>query len=208
MKGKSKCRILKEIRRKIAAENGIEFVTSECKYQGDCSGTCPKCEAEVRYLETELNKRKNAGKAIAVAGIAATMLTACATPAAEPTASSGNITVPSSQTTTPETSAPETSAPETSASESYITMGDIVMPPETTETLPVPGEVIWETEPVDGELVLQGDVPMPSEEETLPAGMIPPPPETEDDVLMGEPPLPPETELPELMGEPPVEYNP
>lgn len=178
MKGKRKCRILKEIRRKIAAENGIEFVTSECKYQGDCSGTCPKCEAEVRYLETELNKRKNAGKAIAVAGIAATMLTACATPAAEPTASSGNITAPSSQTTTPE---------------SYIPMGDIVIPPETTETLPVPGEVIWETEPVDGELVLQGDVPMPSEEETLPAGMIPPPPETE---------------LPELMGEPPVEYNP
>lgn len=198
MKGKSKCRILKEIRRKIAAENGIEFVTSECKYQGDCSGTCPKCEAEVRYLETELNKRKNAGKAIAVAGIAATMLTACGTPAAEPTASSGNITVPSSQTTTPETSAPETSAPETSAPETsvpetYIITGDIVMPPETSEMLSFPGLVIWETEPVDGELVLQGDVPMPSEEETLPDDMIPPPPETE---------------LPELMGEPPVEYNP
>ena len=34
-------------------------------------GTCPKCEAEVRYLEEELKKRQSAGKKIAVAGIAA-----------------------------------------------------------------------------------------------------------------------------------------
>ncbi len=74
MKGKSKCRILKEIRKTIAKENDIEYVTSECKYQGDCSGTCPKCEAEVRYLEKELEKRRNAGKTVAVAGIAASMV--------------------------------------------------------------------------------------------------------------------------------------
>ena len=74
MNGKSKCKILKDIRRQIAAENDIEFVTSECQYQGDCTGTCPKCESEVRYLEAELAKRKKAGKAIAVAGIAATLL--------------------------------------------------------------------------------------------------------------------------------------
>ena len=71
MKGKSKCKILKDIRKQIAKENDIEFITSECKYQGDCLGTCPKCEAEVRYLEEELKKRKQAGKRIAVAGIAA-----------------------------------------------------------------------------------------------------------------------------------------
>ena len=71
MKGKSKCKILKDIRKQIAKENDIEFITSECKYQGDCLGTCPKCEAEVRYLEEELKKRKSAGKKIAVAGIAA-----------------------------------------------------------------------------------------------------------------------------------------
>ena len=74
MNGKSKCKILKDIRRQIAQDNGIEFVTSECKYQGDCSGTCPKCEAEVRYLEQELAKRQAAGKAIAVAGIAAALV--------------------------------------------------------------------------------------------------------------------------------------
>lgn len=30
----------------------------------------PYCEAEVRYLERELSKRKSLGKAVAVAGIA------------------------------------------------------------------------------------------------------------------------------------------
>lgn len=74
MKGKNKCRILKEIRKAIAKENNIEYVTTECKYQGECSGTCPKCEAEVRYLEKELEKRRNAGKNVALAGIAASMV--------------------------------------------------------------------------------------------------------------------------------------
>ena len=74
MSGIGKCKILKQIRQQIAAENDIEFVTSECKFQGECSGTCPKCEAEVRYLEQELQKRRQAGKAVAVAGIAAAMI--------------------------------------------------------------------------------------------------------------------------------------
>ena len=70
-KGKRTCKILKEIRAQIAAENDIAFVTSECKHQGDCAGTCPKCEAEVRYLEKELEKRIRLGKAVTVAGLAA-----------------------------------------------------------------------------------------------------------------------------------------
>ena len=74
MNGKSKCKILKDIRKKIAEENDIDYVTSECKYQGECSGTCPKCEAELRYLENELTKRKNLGKTVAVAGIAAALV--------------------------------------------------------------------------------------------------------------------------------------
>ena len=68
-KGKATCKILKEIRKQIAKENDIAFVTSECKYQGDCLGTCPACEAEVRYLEEELRKRKQLGKTAVVAGI-------------------------------------------------------------------------------------------------------------------------------------------
>lgn len=73
-RGKQTCKILKEIRRQIAEANDIEFVTSECRYKGDCLGTCPKCEAEVRYLEQQLRARSLAGKAIALAGISAGMI--------------------------------------------------------------------------------------------------------------------------------------
>ena len=68
-KGKQTCKILKEIRKQIAEENDIELVISECTYQGDCLGTCPKCEAEVRYLERELEKRQRMGKAAVFAGM-------------------------------------------------------------------------------------------------------------------------------------------
>ncbi|WP_304637476.1 carboxypeptidase-like regulatory domain-containing protein [uncultured Muribaculum sp.] len=73
-RGKQTCKILKEIRRQIAEANGIEFATSECRYKGDCLGTCPKCEAEVRYLEQQLRARSIAGKAVALAGISAASL--------------------------------------------------------------------------------------------------------------------------------------
>ena len=73
-RGKHTCKILKEIRRRIAEANDIEFATSECRYKGDCAGTCPKCEAEVRYLEHQLRARSLAGKAVALAGISAGMI--------------------------------------------------------------------------------------------------------------------------------------
>ena len=57
MRGKQKCRILKDIRRRIAEENDIPFVTRECGFQGECRGTCPRCESELRYLEQQLERR-------------------------------------------------------------------------------------------------------------------------------------------------------
>ena len=98
MNGKSKCKILKDIRRQIAADNDIEFVTSECKYQGECTGTCPKCEAEVRYLEQELDKRQKAGKAVAVAGIAAAI--AVSTAGCLPSTTMGDMAPPQSTSAT------------------------------------------------------------------------------------------------------------
>lgn len=71
MRGKNKCKILKEIRQKIADENDIPYVTQECSFQGECSGTCPKCEAELRYLEEQLEKRKRLGKTVTVAALSA-----------------------------------------------------------------------------------------------------------------------------------------
>ena len=74
-RGKQTCKILKDIRRQIAEANDIEFITSECQFQGDCLGTCPKCEAELRYLDNQLTLRRLAGKAIVIAGLSAGMLT-------------------------------------------------------------------------------------------------------------------------------------
>ena len=67
--GKEKCKALKQIRKQIADNNDINYVIEECKHKGKCKGTCPKCEAEVRYLERELEKRRLLGHKVALAGV-------------------------------------------------------------------------------------------------------------------------------------------
>ena len=71
VKGKSTCKLLKSIRQQIADANGISYQPKECHHKGDCTGTCPACEAEIRYLERELKARKGNGFGMKVAGIAA-----------------------------------------------------------------------------------------------------------------------------------------
>ena len=68
--GKNICKELKAIRRRVADENQIPLEQHECTYDGPCDGTCPRCEAEVKYLEQELHRRMTLGKAAAVAGVA------------------------------------------------------------------------------------------------------------------------------------------
>ena len=145
--GKEKCRILKEIRAEIARHNEIEWVVSECKHQGDCKGTCPKCEQEVRRLEAALAKREALGKTVAVVGISASIalsVTGCVSNATggEPL-SPGGMTLP-------ETTAALTE--ETTAElELVTTMGQVEVPVkgepvldtswmETETEPPVPGE--------------------------------------------------------------------
>ena len=146
MSGKSKCKILKQIRQQIAAENDIEFITSECKFQGECSGTCPKCEAEVRYLEQQLQKRRQAGKAVAVAGIAAALIVSASGCIENRT---GGAPLPPSQSQTEE-----------------IPGG--ILPPEDLMGVPIEEgtQPTDPTEPLDGELIidepLMGD-PVPEE---------------------------------------------
>ena len=78
-RGRNICNTLKAIRKQIADANGIEYSPEECHFKGECKGTCPKCEQDVRDLEHELHLRQMAGKAIKVAGIAAGLvaMTAC-----------------------------------------------------------------------------------------------------------------------------------
>ena len=70
-KGRSTCKLLKSIRQQIADANGISYQPKECQHKGDCAGTCPACEEEIRYLERELKACKGNGFGMKVAGIAA-----------------------------------------------------------------------------------------------------------------------------------------
>ena len=61
--------MLKQIRLDIARANGIKYAPRECHHDGDCAGTCPACESEVRYLEREIARKRSLGKAALVAGV-------------------------------------------------------------------------------------------------------------------------------------------
>lgn len=55
MTGKEKCTYLKKIRAEIAMSHGINgFEYTECNFQGECSGTCPACDAEAEALYEKL----------------------------------------------------------------------------------------------------------------------------------------------------------
>ena len=78
--GKQVCKTLKEIRQTIAEKNDIQYETTECHFDGECQGTCPKCDAELRYIENEIHKRKHLGKVATLAGLSlsiATTFSAC-----------------------------------------------------------------------------------------------------------------------------------
>lgn len=97
-RGKQICKILKDIRRQIADENGIEFITSECSHKGDCAGTCPKCEAEVRYLESQLARRRVAGRATRLVGVSLGLAAvAPALMSCEPLVTMGDVEGPGGQ---------------------------------------------------------------------------------------------------------------
>lgn len=74
-RGKDICNELKAVRRSIAEENGIDLEIPECPHKGPCPGTCPRCEAEVRYLENALASRIRMGKVATVAGLALALAT-------------------------------------------------------------------------------------------------------------------------------------
>lgn len=152
-KGKQICKILKEIRKQIAEENDIELVISECTYQGDCKGTCPKCEAEVRYLERELEKRQRLGKAAVFAGMSLGTLfaaTSCnnGVPNPEPLAKEPYV---SDTTEMTNDSIPNDTMPD----EPFLLEGDVVAPvPDTMKAeekktacksgieLVIPGDIV------------------------------------------------------------------
>ena len=177
MTGKQKCKILKEIRRQIAEQNEIRFIIEECSHKGKCRGTCPKCEWEVRMLEKELEKRRAAGKKIALAGISAGfLLTSCSpievvkdmvSSVVNPLA--GDMITEITEGAIAESEKSQEIAPETETLEGEPALPEVeieegeVLPEEETELAGVPMP-LEETE----EYVLEGDIvcPVPEEEDT------------------------------------------
>jgi TonB family protein len=123
--GRHICNTLKAIRRQIAEANDIKYEPRECHHEGDCAGTCPACEAEVRYLEGEIGRQRSMGKKVAVAGIAMGLvgMAACTT-------FNAKDSTPASQQTSTEDST--LASQQTSTSESSMmgerTMGEVVEP--------------------------------------------------------------------------------
>ena len=102
--GKNICHALKTIRKQVADANGIHYTPAPCRFDGDCSGTCPACEAEVQYIESQLGRLRLAGKAVKVAGLALglTMVAGCNSssgtpPSATDKPTAANETSPTSQ---------------------------------------------------------------------------------------------------------------
>ena len=102
--GKNICHALKTIRKQVAEANGIDYTPAPCHFDGDCSGTCPACEAEVQYIESQLGRLRLAGKAVKVAGLALglTMVAGCNSPSGTPPSATdksaaANETSPTSQ---------------------------------------------------------------------------------------------------------------
>ena len=165
MKGKNKCKILKEIRQKIADENDIPYVTRECSYQGECRGTCPKCEAELRYLEQELEKRRRLGKTVAVAAVAASLslsLTACIPGSSDGGEELGGETVPAYTLPCPTATAAELP-------------GEIALPPDTGggDILGMIDTRPYEPDPTEIEELLGDVVFLPGTPEDLPSEELP-----------------------------------
>lgn len=77
--GRFICDQLKQIRLDIARANGIKYAPRECHHEGDCQGTCPACESEVRYLEREIARRRSHGKVALIAGVSLGLLSFTAT---------------------------------------------------------------------------------------------------------------------------------
>ena len=155
MLGKQKCKILKEIRQKIADENDIPYVTRECTHQGNCSGTCPRCESELRYLENQLQIRSSLGKKIKVAALCAGMaLTAAGCSAVSAVIDRANPGEDISGMIAYETPVPTQQETE----EVFVTEGEVPWTPreEETQTVVLPTQAV----PVEIEdIELMGDVP-------------------------------------------------
>lgn len=181
MTGKQKCRILRQIRRDIAAANNLNYTERDCTHKGDCRGTCPYCEAQLKRLEGELAQRRSLGQRVAVMGLSmgllATNLSSCDNPFRSGTTTQGAMVA--------------TESTDTQQVEMTDSIPGELITAETTTEPPVveKGELVAET--------LMGDPVLPETEAVTATMGILPLPQPEEDTT-GTTAL--ETTTTELMG--------
>ena len=88
MNNKEKCNELKKIRKHLADELNIDLHQTECTFEGECSGTCPKCKQEEKVLNSTLLK-----KGVVVLSTAALTFGLAACTPQEPTELSGDVEI-------------------------------------------------------------------------------------------------------------------
>ena len=72
--GKDICAILKAARSKIATNNNIDYTPIKCHHEGDCLGTCQACEAELKMLNDEIERKISNGEDVHLDGIVSSFL--------------------------------------------------------------------------------------------------------------------------------------
>ena len=69
MTNKQKCDLARQIRKGIAEANGIVFLSAKCNNFQECPGSCAICDAEIAYLDGELNRLAAKGKRLTLASL-------------------------------------------------------------------------------------------------------------------------------------------
>ena len=139
--GKHICETLKSIRREIAEANEIDYQPTECTHEGDCAGTCPKCESETRWLERQLRSRQALGKAVTIAGLSVALgaMSSCHPKIFQPDGmimmppeNGNNISAPSSTNNGSNTPPSARITPASKTDQPVQLMGDVVNMPDST----------------------------------------------------------------------------
>ena len=64
--GRKKCEVLRKIRESLVDANDLDVEIVECYRIGDCSGTCPACEAEMEQIAEQLGDKAMNGEEVYV----------------------------------------------------------------------------------------------------------------------------------------------
>ena len=139
--GKEICETLKDIRRDIAEANEIDYQPTECTHEGDCAGTCPKCESETRWLEKQLRARQALGKAVTIAGLSVALgaMSSCHPKIFQPDGmvtmppENTNISAPAKNNNGGNTPPSSRITPASNTDEPVQLMGDVECTPDSTK---------------------------------------------------------------------------